>query len=101
MLKEIDNSAAVDYLTQKKRAKISRSFFFEGKKKKNVYFYQLQGEMIYRVKHLEMLFIFHHYCQTSVVLKALWWDHSTKVSITNKQRITINLCSLLPYKIIF
>ena len=54
-----------------KRAKISRSFFFEGKKKKNVYFYQLQGEMIYRVKHLEMLFIFHHYCQTSVVLKAL------------------------------
>ena len=34
MLKEIDNSAAVDYLTQKKRAKISRSFFFEGKKKK-------------------------------------------------------------------
>ena len=34
MLKEIDNSAAVDYLTMKKRAKISRSFFFEGKKKK-------------------------------------------------------------------
>ena len=63
MLKEIDNSAAVDYLTQKKRAKISRSFFFEGKKKKNVYFYQLQGEMIYTVKHLEILFIFHHYCQ--------------------------------------
>ena len=38
MLKEIDNSAAVDYLTQKKRAKISRSFFFEGKKKKECLF---------------------------------------------------------------
>ena len=47
MLKEIDNSAAVDYLTMKKRAKISRSFFFEGKKKKRMYIFISNKERWY------------------------------------------------------
>lgn len=47
MLKEIDNLAAVDYLTQKKRAKISRSFFFEGKKKECLFLLVTRRDDIY------------------------------------------------------